>query len=167
MQKKYEIDPVTGLRLEIVEPSPSPQAAIMTNLGMTDTGTVPPPPTPMVVEPFDPAKEQARQAVAQSAAPQGKAGSSFLDKVIQTLAGTPDSKLEEAGDTEALKGKASRRKAAAAASKSAAESPGDAYMEIPGVGSGEGGGQTMDRILQPIVGAISSLFGGGKGSGVG
>ena len=161
MQKKYEIDPVTGLRLEVLDPLPSQHTAIESSLMPAEQGATPAPPTPMVIEPFDPAREDAKAQVRAGGEAQPYKGN-FFDKLIRTVAGTPDAKLEQAGDAEGLKERQNRRRSAAAASKSAAENPGEAYMEIPTLSSGKGLGESLDGPLQ----FIASLFGGGKG-GVG
>lgn len=166
MTKRYEIDPLTGLRLEIVEPSPSPQQAIMTNLESAPPPMAPPE-TPMVIQPFN---EQTAALTRPAVQPGGEGtsfGRSVLDKVIFAAFGTPDSKLEQGGETEEVKARRARRRDASAMSKNAAESPGDAFMEIPTASSGKSLGHSLEGPLQFAAGAVSKLFGLGKGSGVG
>lgn len=175
MQKRFEIDPVTGLRLEVLDPLPNPQQAVMANLGMTDTGTIPPPPQPVVIEPFNPdggaGNPQASQAPQTSEAPkagptpiraggQGLGKRSFLDNLIHTIAGKSDADLRLAGNQKELSERASRRKAASAAAKSAAEAPGESYMDIPVAGSGEGS-QQLTQMIGGAARLIGKLFGAG------
>lgn len=166
MQKRYETDPVTGLRLEVLDPLPSPQAAIMDNLGMTDTGSIPPPEQPMVIEPFQP-DSGAGNPEAPKAGPTpirvGGAGPgkrSLLDSLIHTIAGKPDADLRLAGNQKELAERGQRRRAASAAAKSAAEAPGESYMDIPMAGSGEGSEQ-LTRMIGGAAKLVGKLFGAG------
>jgi hypothetical protein len=67
--------------------------------------------------------------------------STLLDKAIFTLFGRPDSKQTD----EQRAQNSSDRAEANAASRSAAESPGDAFIGIPATGGGSGS-ESMDKV---------------------
>jgi hypothetical protein len=168
MQKRYETDPVTGLRLEIIDPSPSPQAAIMSNLGMTDTGSIPDPnqsEIPMVIAPAEPGNPQAAPAGGSPGVSPGQSNqlpfrASFLDKLIHTVAGRSDADLVRAGKTDVVRDRNQRRRNASESAKSAAEDPGGEYMEIPLPGDGSGSKDALQQAGNAVK-LLGKLFGAG------
>ncbi len=131
------IDPMTGLPLQVIQPAPamravnpfsSQEAPPMATTGVPQVSIAPP--------------VQQQSALAPS---------SFLDKVIHTVFGTPDSKLspEEQGE------KSKKRKEAGAMATSAAENPGEGHMGIPSAGGG-----SLGESLGKIIGLFAKAGGG-------
>lgn len=166
MQKKYEIDPVTGLKLEVLDPLPSQHTAIESALDVSQEPVMPPAETPMLIEPFEPERQAVLESVRAGDKGTPYRGSMF-DRLLRTVMGVPDSKLEQAGDVDELRARQARRRRATDLSRVAAQDPGAAHMEIPDVPSGKGLGESLDKPLQLAAGAVSALFGKGKRSGVG
>lgn len=152
-KKKKIIDPLTGLELTEVAPSPGQHTAMLDSLVTSKDPTPPPPAAPETVQPaLGPALMTKPESTRM-------AGTSMLDKVLFGIFGTPDSKLE-VSDPEALRERKSRRRDAGALSKNAAEDPGEAFMGIPSVG-GNGLGESLDKPLSFIASLAKTLIGGG------
>lgn len=126
---KKTIDPVTGLPLDEIQPAPPSRA-----VDPFGEAAVPVPSPATAVQPM--------QVGGASPAASPLPESSFLDKVIFTMFGTPDSKLSEGEQKE----KQTKRKNASAMATGAAENPGESHMGIPSAG-GDSFGSTLTKIL--------------------
>jgi hypothetical protein len=164
------IDPETGLELEVLTPapaswsqdsvrgrmmeSPPPIATgpVSENPFLTATNTVPPLPNPDTA-----AAAQAVGLPADGPVMGGGSGgtlrpSSLLDKVMHTVFGTPDSMLSPEEEAEVH----ARRKSASAMSRSAAENPGEDFMDIPSTG-GNSLGESLS-FMPKLIKGLGGLF---------
>jgi hypothetical protein len=148
-KKKKLIDPVTGLELTEVDPSPDQHKVMLDTLASPDAPT----PAPPAAQPAAVPDLMTQPAAARTP------NTSLLDKVLFGIFGTPDSKLE-GSDPQALRERQGRRRDASQLSKNAAEDPGEAFMGIPTTG-GKGLGESLDGPLSFMASLAKTLIGGG------
>lgn len=138
------IDPVTGLPLTAIGPSPVMRAD--NPFAMADAAATPPPATPVSPPPLLPGGS----SPAAGGGP--PIGTGFFDRLSRAVMGPPTDKLSE--EEQSLK--ARKQKKASAMAGDAAENPGEQHMGIPVTDGGDGG--PLD-----IIKKVMSLFAGQPG----